>query len=73
MDKVYTIYDVIRAECTLEPLECIFCKSHRVTFHQYVEDAYCYECGKWQLEESTKTLRTPKEMEERIHGKHNDR
>ena len=46
--KTYTTKDVINAEYNLEPLECIFCKSLEVTFHQYIGDSYCAECGKWE-------------------------
>ena len=48
----YTVYDVINAECTLEPMVCLFCGSHEVTFYQYVADAHCEVCGKWQIEEA---------------------
>ena len=51
-EKEYTIYDVIKTECNLEPLKCIFCGSHEVTYEQYVGDAYCANCGKWQLEDN---------------------
>ena len=46
----YNVQDVINAECTLEPLKCRFCGSFEVTFVQYLGDAQCAECGKWQLE-----------------------
>ena len=49
---MYNIYDVIDAGYTLEPLECIFCGSHEVTYLQYIQDAQCSNCGKWQLEEN---------------------
>lgn len=50
MNKVYDVQDVINAECTLEPMKCRHCgKIGEVTFHQYVGDAYCAECGKWQI------------------------
>ena len=48
--KTYTIHDVINAECTLEPMVCLFCGSTEVEFLQYGEDAQCGTCGKWQLE-----------------------
>jgi len=49
-DKKYTVHDVILAECTLEPLTCLHCGSQEVIFAQYISDAYCADCGKWQLE-----------------------
>jgi transcription elongation factor Elf1 len=50
--KVYTVHDVIKAGYTLEPLKCIHC-GHigEVTFNQYIGDASCGMCGKWQLED----------------------
>lgn len=50
MEKTFDVQEVINAECNLEPLKCRFCRSLEVTFHQYIGDAYCAECGKWQLE-----------------------
>jgi len=52
--KTYDIQDVVSAGYTLEPIQCRFCQSPEVTYHQYIGDAYCNECGKWQLEEETK-------------------
>jgi hypothetical protein len=51
-DKVaYTIYDIIRNEVNMEPLICIHCKQvGEVTYHDYMGDAYCELCGKWQLD-----------------------
>ena len=51
MKREYTIHDILIAECTLEPLVCLHCGSLEVTFHQYLSDAYCGDCGRWQLEE----------------------
>jgi hypothetical protein len=52
-EKTYTVYDVIRAEYTLEPLKCIHCDStEAIEYAQYIGDAYCAVCGKWQLEEA---------------------
>jgi hypothetical protein len=50
----YTVHDVIRAGCNLEPLECLHC-GHvgEVTFNQFVGDAYCGWCGQWQLNPET--------------------
>jgi len=47
-EKKYTIKDVKEAECNLEPLHCVQCDSKEVTYHQYVGDAYCSDCGIWQ-------------------------
>ena len=55
MDKKirgYTVEDVLHAECNLEPLICKFCGSDSVIFYQYIGDACCEACGKWQLEGS---------------------
>lgn len=48
---VYTVFEIINAECNLEPIECLFCNSVEVEYHQYIGDAYCSHCGTWQLEE----------------------
>lgn len=50
-DRAYTVEEVIVAECTLEPMVCKFCGSHEVTFNQYLHDALCGDCGKWQIED----------------------
>ena len=50
MKDKYTTQDVINAECNLNPIECYYCKSLEVTFHQYIGDGYCAECGEWQNE-----------------------
>ena len=47
--KTYDVQDIIDAECNLEPLECRYCHSLEVIYHQYIGDAYCQECGRWQL------------------------
>ena len=46
----YSVEQVIAAEYTLEPIKCKFCGSLEVVFLQYVGDAYCQECGTWQLD-----------------------
>ncbi len=47
----YDVQDCIDAECNLEPIKCRHCGVvGRTTFHQNVGDAYCADCGKWQLE-----------------------
>ena len=50
MTKTYDVQDVINAECNVEPLECRYCGSLEVVYHQYIGDASCEECGEWQLE-----------------------
>ena len=51
-NKVYTVYDILRAECNLEPLVCLHCKHiGEVIYDQYIGDGYCQWCGKWQLED----------------------
>ena len=50
MEKSYDVQDVINAGFTLEPIKCRFCGSLEVVFFQYIGDASCQECGKWQLE-----------------------
>ena len=47
----FTVHDVIAVGYTLDPLVCLYCGSHEVVFMQYIGDAKCQECGKWQLEE----------------------
>ncbi len=48
--KYYDVQDIIDAEYNLEPLKCRYCGSeHDVIFLQYIGDAYCEICGKWQL------------------------
>ena len=49
--KTYTVEQVISAECNLEPIECKFCHSLEVTYDQYIRDALCGDCGKWQIED----------------------
>jgi len=47
----YTVYDIIKNEVNMEPLMCIHCKQvGEVTYHDYMGDAYCELCGKWQLD-----------------------
>lgn len=50
-DRGYNVHDVLNAEYTLEPLICLYCGSKEVTFHQYIGDAHCGDCGKWQVDE----------------------
>ena len=48
-NKIYT-QDVINSELNLIPLHCYYCGSKEVTFLQYVGDAHCSTCGKWQTQ-----------------------
>ena len=52
--KAYDIQDIFDAECTLEPLKCRKCGSLEVVFLKGVMDAYCENCGRWQLAISRK-------------------
>ena len=52
MKEYYDVQDVINAEFNLEPIKCRFCGSLEVTFLQYIGDAQCGDCGKWQLEDN---------------------
>lgn len=48
--QCFTVQDVITAQCTLQPLKCVHCgNSEEVTFNQYIGDAYCENCGNWQV------------------------
>lgn len=49
--KTYTVHDCIKAGYTLEPLGCLHCGSLEVTYHQDLDDAYCSNCGEWQIDE----------------------
>ena len=50
--KTYDVQNIINAEFNLEPIKCRYCGYvGEVTYHQYIGDAYCGMCGKWQLEE----------------------
>lgn len=51
MENYFSVAKVRAAECTLEPMNCIYCGSLEVTFHQYVNDACCAECGEWQVDD----------------------
>ena len=49
-----TVYDVIEAGFNLEPLECLHCGAvGEVTYHQHLQDAFCANCGQWQLNPET--------------------
>jgi len=49
-NNYHTIFDVIEAQCTLEPIVCANCGSTEVTFNQGIGDGQCSDCGEWQLE-----------------------
>ena len=49
--KTYTVHDVRRAQCNLEPLKCIQCGYIGLFYSRLARDAYCPRCGQWQLEE----------------------
>lgn len=53
-EKTYNVYDILNAEYNLSPLKCVKCNSLEVTFHQYIGDAYCANCGSWQRDEYEK-------------------
>ena len=44
----FGVEEVLVAECTLEPMKCVYCESLEVTYHSCVSDAYCADCGEWQ-------------------------
>ncbi len=49
--KTFDVQNVINAGFTLEPLRCRYCKAtENVVFNQGVGDAYCENCGTWQLD-----------------------
>ena len=52
MTKKYTVKDIQECGYTLEPLYCIYCGSQEVTYHQYIGDGCCEECGDWQSDET---------------------
>ena len=50
MNAVYDVQDVINAGYTLSPIKCRYCGAmHDVTYMQYIGDAYCENCGRWQI------------------------
>lgn len=49
-EEFYDVQDVINVSYNLEPIKCRFCGSLEVDYLQYIGDAFCSECGKWQLE-----------------------
>ena len=51
-NKFFNVKDIITAECNLEPIKCAFCGSKEVTYSQTIKDAYCAECGLWQISDN---------------------
>ena len=51
LKRGFTVHDVIAAGYSLEPMVCLFCGSHEVSYNTVVSDAACSDCGMWQLEE----------------------
>ncbi|MFW6016180.1 MAG: hypothetical protein ACOCRK_07050 [bacterium] len=50
--KTYTVNDIKKAECTLEPIKCKHCNHvGEVVYNQTIGDGYCQICGKWQNDE----------------------
>ena len=48
--RAYDVQDVIDRGYSLEPLKCRYCgKVGETTYYQYMGDAHCAVCGKWQL------------------------
>jgi transcription initiation factor TFIIIB Brf1 subunit/transcription initiation factor TFIIB len=45
----HDVQDVVDLGYNLDDLKCRYCGSKEVTFNQGVGDAYCAECGEWQL------------------------
>lgn len=49
--KEYTIHDILKVGYNLEPLKCIHCGYvGETTYNQYINDAFCGMCGKWQID-----------------------
>ena len=46
--KTYSVEDVKSCGYNLKPIKCKHCQSLEVTYHQYIGDASCQECGEWQ-------------------------
>ena len=44
------VKDVIQKGYNLTPIHCKYCDSTEVTYHQYIGDGYCADCGEWQDE-----------------------
>ena len=51
--KFYT-EDVQKCGFNLEPLHCVYCESSEVTYHQYIGDGHCSDCGEWQTAKDIK-------------------
>ena len=50
MESYFDVQDIIDAEHNLKPIVCRKCGSTEVTFNQLIGDAFCENCGSWQLE-----------------------
>ena len=50
----YTTKDVQQCGYNLDPLHCVYCESSEVTYHQYIGDGYCSDCGEWQTAKDIK-------------------
>lgn len=50
--KTYTVKDIKKAECNLEPIKCKYCDSLEVVYLQYMGDGICQSCGEWQEKNS---------------------
>lgn len=49
--KSYSVRQVKKAGITLEPIKCKHCgKVGEVVYNQYIRDASCQTCGKWDSE-----------------------
>jgi recombinational DNA repair protein (RecF pathway) len=56
--KYYTVKDVKQAGYNLEPLRCRHCgKVGNVVYMQYIGDAQCENCGKWDSEPKKRKLK----------------
>ena len=38
----------------MEVQRCVYCESSEVTYHQYIGDGYCSDCGEWQTAKDIK-------------------
>lgn len=45
--KLFT-KDLLNAQFNLDPVHCYYCDSTEITFLQYIGDAHCSNCGRWQ-------------------------
>ena len=47
--EFYDVQDILDRGYNLQPLRCRYCGSLEVDFNFGIGDAYCSNCGKWQL------------------------